>query len=750
PRAGHKSELKVASPVGVTKRHALPAIKPDGVVLSISAGVVKAEETIPVTVRSTAKRSFMIGAYCRGRLLDSTELSAIHFTGDEARAVLRPASGAGGVCRVTVFEILPGDGARRALRPVAERLIYRQPAERVQLALKPDQKTYVPRQTVKLGVEATTEKGEPAPAVVMLRVVDKSVVTLADDKTLRGMPTHFLLTTEVRRPEDLEYADFLLGPHPRAAEALDLLLGTQGWRRFAEQDPNKFRHEQKEEAERLLVTIGQSQPQMMDLTQKEVERVESEYARRTEALTAQAAQARKEEKEAREVQDYHAALVKQGGSDFFFNEFVDREDQDYHAALVKLKAYDDFFKQTRLVGVPVLAAILALTALVCLLRGLRRQIGRALPYYAATVACVAVVVLLAKLAWHDVPELRHGEHEVASLTAPKNSDKPKFPENERLAKRDEAEGALRPQNGAGGGAMLPRARAQMAKPGLALGDAFGMAPDKPAAGKGGFGNRRDRFGEGKDVAKMEQLGRHKGQNRQLELKEALPRKQLQKKADGDRAEQPRPLFDDKGDLRAAMPPRAPRMAGDIAFRRLMGGRGLRQANPWPPMPVRIFAHPRAAGPAEVRYDFAETLYWHPVLVLPGGKTEVSFDLCDSLGAFEVTAFAHTLDGRLGSATRTLTSRLPFTVQPRTPLEVTAGDKIDIPLAIANNTSEVRTAQVAITDHANLSLLGGQSSGKVSVPANTAIRKLYRFQPTLQEGTATLSFTGKANGFPADS
>ena len=184
--------------------------------------------------------------------------------------MLRPASGAGGVCRVTVFEILPGDGARRALRPVAERLIYRQPAERVQLTLKPDQKTYVPRQTVKLGVEAKTEKGEPAPAVVLLRVVDKSVVTLADDKTLRSMPTHFLLTTEVRRPEDLEYADFLLGPHPQAAEALDLLLGTQGWRRFAEQDPNKFRQEQKEEAERLLVTIGQSQPRTTDLTQQEL------------------------------------------------------------------------------------------------------------------------------------------------------------------------------------------------------------------------------------------------------------------------------------------------------------------------------------------------------------------------------------------------------------------------------------------------------------------------------------------------
>ncbi len=170
----------------------------------------------------------------------------------------------------------------------------------------------------------------------------------------------------------------------------------------------------------------------------------------------------------------------------------------------------------------------------------------------------------------------------------------------------------------------------------------------------------------------------------------------------------------------------------------------------PPMPVRVFAHPCASGPAEERYDFAETLYWHPVLVLDGGKAEVSFDLCDSLGAFEVTAFAHTLDGRLGAATQVLTSRLPFTVQPRTPLEVTAGDKIDIALAIANNTRESRTAHVSVTEHANLSLGGSTPAADVSVPAEASIRKLYRFQPTIQEGTATLHFTGKADGFPADS
>src|SRR5262249_6832959 len=65
-----------------------------------------------------------------------------------------------------------------------------------------------------------------------ISVVDKSVLTLADEKTARSLPTHFLLTSAVKKSDDLEYADFLLGPHPKASEALDLLLGVHGWRHF--------------------------------------------------------------------------------------------------------------------------------------------------------------------------------------------------------------------------------------------------------------------------------------------------------------------------------------------------------------------------------------------------------------------------------------------------------------------------------------------------------------------------------------
>jgi hypothetical protein len=694
PRPGRKYELKVESPIGIAKLYELPPIRPQGVVLSVPAGVVKAEEPIHVTVRSTSKRSFMVGAYCRGRLLDSTELTASHFVGDEARTMLRPSSGAGGVCRITVFEILPGDAARRDLLPVAERLIYRQPAERVQLALKPEQSSYVPRQTVKLGVEATNEKGEPAPAVVMLRVVDKSVVTLADDKSLRTMPAHFLLTTEVRRPEDLEYADFLLGSHPQAAEALDLLLGTQGWRRFAEQDPNKFHNEQKEEAERLLVMIGQAQQQTTDLTQQELQRVQTEFAHQTEELTARTEQAKKAEQEA-------------------------SGDRDYLAAFVALKSYDDFFDRLRRAAVPAAGALLVLAALVLLILGLYRRLARAVPYYAAAAACAAMVLLLARLSVPNALQQDSGGEQIAHLTDRENNQSPRG-RDKPAALPDGKQPPMAP--------MAARAMPGMANEAVAMPNNQG-APE----GKDGFMAKPQLVLKKTDFGGAAAAGLDDAKIARQQMAQAG--KRFKPMAERE-AKLPAPVGD-----RREIPPGA----GDLGNAKRM----IRAPGPLP-MPVREYKHARAGGIAEERFDFAETLYWHPVLVLPGGKAEVSFDLCDSLGAFEATAFAHTLDGRLGSATQMLTSRLPFTVQPRTPLEVTAGDKIDVPLAIANNTGEPRSARIAVTEQTNLSLLDGAASADVSVPANTTIRKVYRFQPSLQEGTAMLAFSGKAEGFPADS
>ena len=256
PKANAKYEIQIDAPVGITSKHVLPVVKEDGVVLSVAEGVVDSDGAIKVTVHSTKERELQIGAYCRGRLLD-----AVHLEKGKTDATLKAAMGQGGVCRITVFEVKPIPGAtRRELLPVAERLVYKQPKEQLHIAIRPDKNAYVPGQRATVTLKTVNENEESAPAVVMLAVVDKSVVTMADEKTARSMPTHFLLTTEVRRPEDLEYADFLLGTQAKAKDALDLLLGTQGWRRFAEQNPEQFRkeHNGDAEAERLLFAMGYS------------------------------------------------------------------------------------------------------------------------------------------------------------------------------------------------------------------------------------------------------------------------------------------------------------------------------------------------------------------------------------------------------------------------------------------------------------------------------------------------------------
>src|SRR5262249_18227621 len=169
----------------------------------------------------------------------------------------------------------------------AERLVYKQPKEELNVTVRPDRSTYVPGQRPTLTVQARNENEESAPAIVMLAVVDKSVVTMADEKTARSMPTHFLLTSEVRKPEELEHADVLLGNHPKAAQALDLLLGTQGWRRFVEQNANEPRRSREPEAERLLVVQGRTGPGRRDVNSFQIEREKVVEAARPAVTAAQ-------------------------------------------------------------------------------------------------------------------------------------------------------------------------------------------------------------------------------------------------------------------------------------------------------------------------------------------------------------------------------------------------------------------------------------------------------------------------------
>lgn len=202
----------------------LPEVHEFGVVLSTPQGVVNPGTPLHAVVQAGgAPRQLVVAAFCRGRLVAYEPLSV---TTGPTEVQLIPPADLGGVFRLTVFDELEG------LRPVAERLVYRVPAKSLNLAVESRVSPAGSAERASLTIRARQEDGLLTSAWLLAAVVDPESAGLQESAGAAGLPAHFHLLSELRRPEDLEDANFLLSHHPQAREALDLYLGTQGWRAF--------------------------------------------------------------------------------------------------------------------------------------------------------------------------------------------------------------------------------------------------------------------------------------------------------------------------------------------------------------------------------------------------------------------------------------------------------------------------------------------------------------------------------------
>jgi hypothetical protein len=167
-----------------------------------------------------------------------------------------------------------------------------------------------------------------------------------------------------------------------------------------------------------------------------------------------------------------------------------------------------------------------------------------------------------------------------------------------------------------------------------------------------------------------------------------------------------------------------------------------------PFIVREYAHQHTPAPAGDRTDFAETVFWHPVLVLPQDGAKVSFDLSDEVTRYQVLLAAHTLDGRLGTVESAIEARKPFSLEPKLPVEITAGDRIDVPVTLANDTDASRTVTVTAKPK-GLTLTRGSLEDRLTLAPKQSARRMFSFQPTIAEGTAELRLIGRCELFGDD-
>jgi len=243
----------------------LPSPETTGVVLRVPQGqeVTRVGEPIRVQLHAVGKpeRRLVVGAFVRGALLDSKEVTVTNGQMKEVTLLDNSQATLGGVVRLTVYEDLSTENAASDLMPMAERLVYRHGGQHLRIQadvqvhqVNPD--TLTSHSAPTLSIATYDERGRPVPAILYAAAVNSAD---APGPHHRLLTTHFLVAGEIHSPDSLEYADFLLSDHPQAAATLDLVLGTQGWRRFREWQPQERTSAAPEPA--ALASIPWEQPE---------------------------------------------------------------------------------------------------------------------------------------------------------------------------------------------------------------------------------------------------------------------------------------------------------------------------------------------------------------------------------------------------------------------------------------------------------------------------------------------------------
>lgn len=249
PQKGESYTLQVTEPANVKKTVKLPAVVNDGATISATSDTVRAGEKAKLFIGWTGDRIVTVSLRQR-----DVELSRV--TPPRPGSVVElDAKDAEGVLIATVSD---KDGT-----PLAERLLFREAKKQLTIKVEPDKARYVPGGNVTLKVKTLID-GKPGPAMVGLTVTDDSVQELIDRREQApSLPVMVFLENDVKELADAHV--YLEAANPKSKLAVDLLLGTQGWRRFATYNVTDFINREQDEGRRALAMRDNQNELMLEL-----------------------------------------------------------------------------------------------------------------------------------------------------------------------------------------------------------------------------------------------------------------------------------------------------------------------------------------------------------------------------------------------------------------------------------------------------------------------------------------------------
>lgn len=247
PRRGEAYAAVIDVPAANTQRFELPRAVDRGCVLSATSDVFDAGGAVTFVVASTEERNVRLSLFRLDR-----EVAGINFSVSAAcptHVTLRPQVSAEGVLRATLTD---DQGA-----PIAERLVFRRPSRSVNVKVVASPEKTTPAGKVSLAILATDETGKPVEATLCISVTDEAVLQQIERREQAPrLPVQVLLGADVKELAD---AHLYLSDAPDAPRAVDLLLGTQGWRRFCFYRASEFVLAEGDAARRVLALRNESE-----------------------------------------------------------------------------------------------------------------------------------------------------------------------------------------------------------------------------------------------------------------------------------------------------------------------------------------------------------------------------------------------------------------------------------------------------------------------------------------------------------
>lgn len=215
PQPGQTYKAVITSPAGITQQYVLPKAAKDGVVMRVS----KKNKKIVLTITTSEEMDLKL----RGSFRNTTYLlQNLYLQEGENEIKVDENIFPAGIAVFTLSDVNE--------IPLAERLVFMNEDQQLNVQISFDKEKYLPREKVKLSLQTLDEKGKAVASDFSLSVVDDKLWTMADDKQDHIL-SWILLSSELKgKVEEPQF--YFKKEEPRAVPALDLLMLTQGYRYF--------------------------------------------------------------------------------------------------------------------------------------------------------------------------------------------------------------------------------------------------------------------------------------------------------------------------------------------------------------------------------------------------------------------------------------------------------------------------------------------------------------------------------------